>query len=278
MRVSRPDPEDPTGRKRRHFEISIDSPITLLDCRATQANTSLPEYSGLERPRHQNHIQRVCGCPDAAPLSAHDDSSLSTIQRGFLPSHPPPAAPQPGRRPRPFSAIEPMAGRPIHLLRRPSFNPPAFDEEEPPPPADHIDTASILTPPPRYDSIVGTPSVDGYADYFARYSARHGATTTSQTPIPETDDVAVEDDEEGVAQDEIIPDEEEDEDDDESDSDGDTTLGRVGVVSARKRLTERTGRVNVVNPRTPGGGRVPSRSLEISRPFVLSEPPSGRRA
>lgn len=259
MRVSRPDPDDPSGRKRRHFEISIDSPVTLLDCRATQANTSLPEYSGLDRPRH--HVQRVCGCPDAASLSSRDESTLSTIQRGFLPQGPPPGATA-GRRQRPFSAVEPMGyERPIHLLRRPSFNPPAFDAEEPPPPhPEELDAASILTPPPRYDTIVGTPSVDGYADYFARYSARHG-------PDAETiqeDDVAVEDDDEA-------------EDGDETESDGDTTLGRVGVVPNRKRLTERTGRVNVVNPRTPGGGRVPSRSLEISRPFELNEPPPGRR-
>ena len=117
-----------------------------------------------------------------------------------------------------------------------------------------------MTPPPRYDAIIGTPSVDGYADYFARYSARHGEET-----IPE-DDVAVEDEEGG-----------EEGEDDESDDD-DTTLGRVGVGSGRQRLTERTGRVNVVNPRTPGGGRVPSRSLEISRSgFVFPEPPMGRR-
>lgn len=259
MRVSRTDPEDPTGRKRRHFEISIDSPITLLNCRATQANTSLPEYSGHDRPRPQ--AQRVCGCPDAAMLSSREESSLSNIQRGFLPAGPPPT---PGRRPRPFSAIEPTGDRPIHLLRRPSFNPPAFDAEEPPPPAPpaEADAASIMTPPPRYDAIIGTPSVDGYADYFARYSARHGEEET----IPE-DDVAVE--EEGH--------EGEDGEDDESDDD-DTTLGRVGVGSGRQRLTERTGRVNVVNPRTPGGGRVPSRSLEIARSgFVLSEPPIGRR-
>lgn len=268
MRVSRPDPEDPNGRKRRHFEISIDSPITLLDCRATQANTSLPEYSGLDRPRH--HVQRVCGCPDAASLSSRDESTLSTIQRGFLPQGPPPGAVAGGRRQRPFSAVEPMGyERPIHLIRRPSFNPPAFDAEEPPPPlAEELDAASILTPPPRYDAIVGTPSVDGYADYFARYSARHGAVGAGET-IQESD-VAVEDEDE----DEGVQGEE---DEEETDSDGDTTLGRVGVVPNRKRLTERTGRVNVVNPRTPGGGRVPSRSLEIERPFELSEPPMGRR-
>jgi hypothetical protein len=47
------------------------------------------------------------------------------------------------------------------MLRAPSFNPPAFDADEPPPP--------IATPPPLYDNVVGTPSVDGLADYFARY-------------------------------------------------------------------------------------------------------------
>jgi len=51
--------------------------------------------------------------------------------------------------------------RPIHMLRNPSFNPPAFDADEPPPP--------ITTPPPLYDNVIGTPSHDGLADYFARY-------------------------------------------------------------------------------------------------------------
>jgi hypothetical protein len=50
--------------------------------------------------------------------------------------------------------------RPMHLLRQPSFNPPAFDEDLPPP--------SLPTPPPLYDQVIGTPSHDGLADYFAR--------------------------------------------------------------------------------------------------------------
>lgn len=52
------------------------------------------------------------------------------------------------------------AQRPIHLMRYPSFQPPPFDAEEPPPP--------ITTPPPLYDHVIGTPSHDGLADYFAR--------------------------------------------------------------------------------------------------------------
>lgn len=50
--------------------------------------------------------------------------------------------------------------RPMHLLRAPSFNPPAFEAEEPPPP--------LITPPPQYDSIASPTS--GLADYFARLS------------------------------------------------------------------------------------------------------------
>jgi hypothetical protein len=50
--------------------------------------------------------------------------------------------------------------RPIHLLRAPSFNPPAFEDEDPPP--------ALITPPPQYDSIASP--THGLADYFARLS------------------------------------------------------------------------------------------------------------
>ena len=94
-------------------------------------------------------------------------------------------------------------------MRHPSYNPPAFDEEEPPPP--------LATPPPQYDHIVGTPSHDGLADYFARLGE------------------AYDDDEE----------EEEDE----------------------HRATSH-GRVNIANPRTPGG-RI-ARSMDIDRNFMFN--------
>jgi hypothetical protein len=78
-----------------------------------------------------------------------------------------------------------------------------------------------MTPPPHYDAIIGTPSVDGLADYFSRL-ADYGY---------------------GGGED--------------SDSD-----------EGPPRLMERGGRVNVANPRTPGGRRIASRSLEIPRPVV----------
>jgi hypothetical protein len=63
MRLSKPDTNDPT--KRRHFEISIDSPFHILSCRATQANISLPAYTSPESGVNGTHLYD-CGCPGAA--------------------------------------------------------------------------------------------------------------------------------------------------------------------------------------------------------------------
>ncbi|KAK1990780.1 hypothetical protein LX36DRAFT_675690 [Colletotrichum falcatum] len=250
MRISRLDPDDPTGTKRRHFEISIDSPFTVLNCRATQANTSLPEYSGPDTCANQSR-QTSCGCPDAVTISGPPEGSPNNLSTGaltvvdgsdnnnnnnnHLPAPPQPAhlpsSPQTAGRTSPpntsqTSAADPFGDanhpRPIHLLRVPSYNPPAFDAEAPPPPA------PLQTPPPQYDVIVGTPSVDGMADYFARLA-----------------DYGYDEPEEG--------------DDDDSDVD----------EEGPARISERGGRVNVAHPRTPGGvRRAPSRSMEIRRPPV----------
>lgn len=95
------------------------------------------------------------------------------------------------------------------MMRHPSYNPPAFDEEEPPPP--------LATPPPQYDHIIGTPSHDGLADYFARLGEAY-------------------------------------DDDDDYDED-------------ENRATS-NGRVNVANPRTPGGRL--ARSMDLDRNFMFN--------
>ncbi|KAL2259960.1 hypothetical protein VTK26DRAFT_6185 [Humicola hyalothermophila] len=200
MRISRADPDDPTGKRRRHFEISIDSPFTVLNCRATQANTSLPRYSGRDGLTPEQRRQMACGCPDAAPLSPTTSGlagPLIMVEQDILsvpgrrlrldscPNHQSGTARSGtagGARQQNDSANRGVAAaaatlnpdsagqereRPIHLIRRPSHNPPAFDADEPPPPL----PSALLTPPPQYDLIVGTPSVDGLADYFARLTA-----------------------------------------------------------------------------------------------------------
>lgn len=58
------------------------------------------------------------------------------------------------------------AARPMHLLRTPSFNPPAFNEDDPPPP--------MVTPPPEYGEIVDGDPRSALADYFARLADEVG--------------------------------------------------------------------------------------------------------
>ncbi|KAF2724847.1 hypothetical protein K431DRAFT_217185 [Polychaeton citri CBS 116435] len=176
MRLSKPDAADPT--KRRHFEISIDSPFHILSCRATQSNISLPAYTSPDALQGSSNLSE-CGCPGAPrkkrtnsppfiPLNAtHNDSPPSLEpQRPSTPTSSSPALARPpvahigGPTSHDVSrSYDPAASRPMHLLRAPSFNPPPFEDEAPPP---------LITPPPQYDSIASPTS--GLADYFARLS------------------------------------------------------------------------------------------------------------
>ncbi|CAK7272828.1 hypothetical protein SEPCBS119000_005327 [Sporothrix epigloea] len=255
LRISRADPGDPTGRRRRHFEISIDSPFTVLNCLATHANTMVPQYTGRDLSFAGSSRSSTCGCADA-PSSPQGISPAESGSLSFSSNDPSPhlAVPQAahlhsaqttrydGRSSSPTSASNAALAsrvaltdqeaayespRPIHLLRVPSYAPPAFDADDSPPLA-----TEIATPPPNYDIIVGTPSVDGLADYFSRL-ANYNGTGSSLANISL---------------------------DDESDSDGD---------QLPTRITSRGGRVNVPHPRTPGGvDRAPSRSMDIQRPTL----------
>ena len=192
MRLSRPDESDST--KRRHFEISIDSPFTILSCRATQANTSLPAYvsaTGLPSCTDQHE----CGCPGSAlrrritppghsPIPAalrsgrnDSTSSLESLdgRRGRAHSSSQdwsiasPGLARPTAAHTALHANDPNsapAARPMHLLRSPSFNPPAFSEDDPPPP--------LITPPPNYENEFGRDANSTLADYFARLADEIG--------------------------------------------------------------------------------------------------------
>ncbi|KAF2767106.1 hypothetical protein EJ03DRAFT_276834 [Teratosphaeria nubilosa] len=170
MRLSRPDAVDPN--KRRHFEISIDSPFHILSCRATQANISLPAYSSPQSAGNGTSLYE-CGCPGAARRRNSPSSfvptlnSLNTSRNGStagLDRDQPILTHAAAGLARPQAAhihgAQPGADRerPIHLLRAPSFNPPAFEDELPPPP--------LVTPPPQYNDIASPTS--GLADYFSR--------------------------------------------------------------------------------------------------------------
>ena len=175
MRLSRPDEND--SSKRRHFEISIDSPFNILSCRATQANVSLPAYSagGNNGPSADEY---TCGCPGASVIARRNTPPSGPQHPAALAINtnvPNASLPNPGvsrswtnddgglamptRAHVHNDPNDPNTGnpRPIHLLRVPSFNPPAFEDEEPPPP--------LITPPPQYDY---PDSRNTLADYFAR--------------------------------------------------------------------------------------------------------------
>ncbi|KAK7516325.1 uncharacterized protein IWZ02DRAFT_491293 [Phyllosticta citriasiana] len=165
MRLSRPDQNDPS--KRRHFEISIDSPFHILSCRATQANTALPAYSSPESGEALSAMPE-CGCPGAPIRRSSPASFVPTINalnsarttNGSSENVPSPQLARPQQVHLGGPIGEQQMQRPMHLLRQPSFNPPAFEDEEPPPP--------LQTPPPQYESIASPTS--GLADYFSRLS------------------------------------------------------------------------------------------------------------
>lgn len=181
MRLSRADETDPT--KRRHFEISIDSPFHILSCRATTANISLPAYTAGGVPSTPAN-EFDCGCPDAAmkrpnappghmPTMNASSTSVDSIPtlstRSWTNNSGGLTAPRAAHIHDPRSGVQdPNSGasRPIHLLRNPSFNPPPFDGDEPPPPS--------MTPPPNYENIVAGDSRNALADYFARLGDEMG--------------------------------------------------------------------------------------------------------
>lgn len=167
MRLSKPDAENP--EKRRHFEISIDSPFHILSCRASSQNTDLPAYTSPESDPSQ-HLSD-CGCP-GAPRRRISPQYLPTLNslngnRTSVDANVPADAADLSMRPalaRPptahFNGGAAHQPRPMHMLRAPSFNPPAFEDEEPPPP--------LTTPPPQYGDIASPTVGHGLADYFSR--------------------------------------------------------------------------------------------------------------
>lgn len=97
IRLSRPDPNpepDAEPGKKKHFEISIESPIHLLDSRCTNSNVYVPAY-----------IDPVSRRPSSASI----------------------------RSMRPIPTAEVHENRLIHFLRKPSIAPPTFDADVAPP-------------------------------------------------------------------------------------------------------------------------------------------------
>ncbi|RLV96625.1 Arrestin-related trafficking adapter 3 [Spathaspora sp. JA1] len=150
LRISKPDPSNP--EKRKHYEISIDSPIHVLSPLAAHGNTLLPAYDDfiptLQDPLLSpgvtpveetttgiefHHISTTTDLDGIAQesndmhLSAnlyHPNTQDESIVRAMN---------SPQASPHPHTFIS----RPIHMLRKPSVNPPPFDADVSPPGIDH---------------------------------------------------------------------------------------------------------------------------------------------
>lgn len=185
MRLSKQDVVDPT--RRRHFEISIDSPMHILSCLATQANTALPAYSSAA-PSSDDPDASECHCPGAASRRTRRRSRAGSSSGldfrdgigayGFASIGAPPTVQITGPD---MPSEQQQPPRPMHLLRHPSFDPPAFDAEVPPPP--------LMSPPPRYETIVTGDGTTALADYFSRLAEEMPADDGPDDPSPnETED------------------------------------------------------------------------------------------
>jgi hypothetical protein len=159
----------------------------------------------------------------------------------------------------------------MELIRYPSYDPPSFDADEPPPPM------PLETPPPNYDVIIGTPSVDGLADYFSRladYEDPEHANDVHPAVLGHATGLGI-----GNTTDVVQLQESPSTDGAETETEGGDYLSRGGAAAEEDDSDTDSGddhparihtggRVNVANPRTPGGRRFPSRSLDLERPAM----------
>ncbi|EXL39727.1 hypothetical protein FOCG_17663 [Fusarium oxysporum f. sp. radicis-lycopersici 26381] len=136
MRINRLDTNGPMGTEGRNFEIATNLPFTLLNCRATSANINVPAYS-----------DEMCQSTTNQSTSnkAHDPPlrQRASTARVELPTY----------CEYPSSTLLPSI----------TITPPPTPE-----PVDETPETGARTPPPHYDDVVSTPSVDGFAGYLPR--------------------------------------------------------------------------------------------------------------
>lgn len=131
LRISRPDPNpDAEPGKRKHYEISIDSPIHLLHSKCTTSNVYLPAYI--------DPVSRRMSVASMRPLPAGTDPDFRPIHYLRKPSLAPP----------PFTA---------------DVSPPSITREQ----ASNDSSATNDDAPPNYDEI--TENEGGSSSYFERF-------------------------------------------------------------------------------------------------------------
>ncbi|KAG5419897.1 hypothetical protein I9W82_001777 [Candida metapsilosis] len=175
LRISKMDPENPG--KRKHYEISIDSPIHVLSPLAAHNNTLLPAYDDLvdTPPPHGVSLRSPSQNPlspgvipvdgnvtqsvefhhistdmDAGATERDADMHLEANLYKPKDEHTITTINSPQAKPHPDTFTSPLASpvqRPIHLIRKPSIAPPPFEESTKSPPV-------MSLHPPAYGDIL----------------------------------------------------------------------------------------------------------------------------
>ncbi|KAH7205050.1 hypothetical protein BKA60DRAFT_656174, partial [Fusarium oxysporum] len=158
LHISRLDANDPTGKKRIYRDTITYLPVALLNCRANQANMSLPSYSDETFSSLSYH--KSCGCPDALtiPIEKPPCHSIEGLAACHLVDD--------GHNAHPTA----NSWQPTEVSGDHTFDLSSSDNDVTPPSVPALINDEL---PPHYDDIVGGTGLNGLEDYFS-HLARSG--------------------------------------------------------------------------------------------------------
>ncbi|KAJ9414752.1 hypothetical protein QL093DRAFT_2627754 [Fusarium oxysporum] len=158
LHISLLDANNPTEKKRIYRDTITYLPLALLNCRANQANMSLPSYSDETFPSLSYH--KSCGCPDALtiPIEKPPRHSIGGLAACHLVADGHDA----------HSTTN--SWQPTDVSGDHTFDLSSSDSDITPPSVPALINNEL---PPHYDDIVGGTGLNGLGDYFSNL-ARYG--------------------------------------------------------------------------------------------------------
>ncbi|KAL5611297.1 hypothetical protein FOBRF1_007414 [Fusarium oxysporum] len=158
LHISRLDANNPTGEKRIYQDTITYLPLALLDCRANQANISLPSYSDETFPSVSYY--KSCGCPDALaiPIEKPPCHSIEGLAACHLVDD--------GHNAHPTT----NSWQPTEVSGDHTFDLSSSDNDITPPSVPALINDEL---PPHYDDVVDGTGLNGLEDYFS-HLARYG--------------------------------------------------------------------------------------------------------
>ncbi|KAJ4031246.1 hypothetical protein NW761_013313 [Fusarium oxysporum] len=158
LHISLLDANNPAEKRRIYRDTITYLPLALLNCRANQANMSLPSYSDETFPSLSYH--KSCGCPDALtiPIEKPPRHSIGGLAACHLVAD--------GHNAHPTT----NSWQPTEVSGDHTFDLSSSDNDITPPSVPALINDEL---PPHYDDIVGGTGLNGLGDYFSNL-ARYG--------------------------------------------------------------------------------------------------------